>query len=1036
MAGPSRPSRRAGRQRRVTSAFSTGGGGFLFETGTGGFVAAAMLAGAQPFGAEIGVPEAIRLQASAHGHALDDLVVYGQELRPTRGRRVLACSAKAFNMMPGGVLLEEFVADAWREMLRDGFREGHDRLGLICGQAGAGNLRALEQLVAAARTDSDAGLAARIATPGAFNVTHRSLWGSARCPAGLAEQHGIDRNRSPARLLRHLIARRFDLEDPHSVDAAQARAWCQAALVPAQAGSAAELLGAVLDRVEEARTTGGSLDFAALAAARPGLLLQARPDTDAAWRPLAEHTQHVVGAVRDTLGAGLQLPRAEAWATLQEAQGRPVTLLTGPSGCGKSALAKRWMAAEEEARGLWLSALDLEAGLDGLRARLGLPVPLVWLLEHLPGRLRAVLDGLDRAFTPITLQAAAELARAAQASAGRIELLVPCQQMALARVVRELAAAGVQPGTPVAIGDLDDADLGILREQPQVLRLAVGGGLRDVLRRPKLLDLVLQAADLGVQGLGELRDETDVAGLWWTHIALAGPHGPTRSALLQALAERQADALRQATPITELGAAAVGSVADLQADGALAPGDEQLAFAHDLFGDWARLKRLQAEGDQVTAYLPGKELLPPWHRAVRLLALDALRRDAAGWERLRDALEAEGHRLLADLFLDAVVFADDAPRLLAALWDRLAADGGALLRRLLTRFLAVATVPDPLGALIFPDEPALQARFAARSRVPLWPLWPAVLEALVAHEEQAIELASAPVARIADLWLRSSSEAWPARAAAAELGLAVGRFVIEERRRGAHFEDNLELELYRAALAAGAVEPERTVELLGVALDVSQEEIEEESRERIFGLPAAMLGGARSRGGGAGRRRPRRGPGLPRAGVRSFDRHDRNRLRTAILDGDALVPLIGADPQRAADLLRAAVLDPLARSRRSLLDDEGSLQITDAPRWMGHLPERGPFLVFLSLAPETALELIIEIVEQATERWGELAEPEERETRFEVLLKGEPVELVGDAGVMHWHRGQGRAPTVLTAMLMALEAVPPAGRRRGRARDA
>ena len=33
MAGPSRPSRRAGRQRQVASAFSTGGGGFLFETG-------------------------------------------------------------------------------------------------------------------------------------------------------------------------------------------------------------------------------------------------------------------------------------------------------------------------------------------------------------------------------------------------------------------------------------------------------------------------------------------------------------------------------------------------------------------------------------------------------------------------------------------------------------------------------------------------------------------------------------------------------------------------------------------------------------------------------------------------------------------------------------------------------------------------------------------------------------------------------------------------------------------------------------------
>lgn len=153
-----------------------------------------------------------------------------------------------------------------------------------------------------------------------------------------------------------------------------------------------------------------------------------------------------------------------------------------------------------------------------------------------------------------------------------------------------------------------------------------------------------------------------------------------------------------------------------------------------------------------------------------------------------------------------------------------------------------------------------------------------------------------------------------------------------------------------------------------------------------------------------------------------FDRYDRDRLRTAALDEDALVPLIRSDPERAAELLRATVLDPLARSRRSLMDDEGSLHITDAPRWLGPIPERGPFLIFLLTAPDVALELILEIVEQATDRWAELAEPEERETRFEVLLEGEPVELVGDTDVLHWHRGEGRAPTVLTTMLMALEA--------------
>ena len=838
--------RKAGEAREVASAFSTGGGGFRFETDVGGYVAAAMLAGARPFGEDIGVPEAIRLQASAHGHLLDDLVVTGQHLHPTLGPRTLACSAKSFNMMSGGKLMVEFVADAWRELLRPQFREGHDRVGMICGEAGEVNLRALQTLIAAARTDSDAGLAGRIDVPRAFNGTHRSLWQSARCPEDLAHAASVDRATSPARLFRHLVVRRFDLAVPDSVHAAQALAWCQAALVPGQASSAGDLLRALFDLVEVTRTTAGTLDFTALASARPGVVLLARPDVEAAWQPLAEHTEQTAALVRDTIGAGVRVPRAQAWTALHEAGERPVTVLTGPSGCGKSALAKRWLAAAADggARALWLSAVDLESGLDGLRARLGLPVSLPWLLEHLPGRLRLVVDGLDRSYAPAGLRAAAELARLALASEGRITLLLPCQQMALARVTRELLAAGVDAASPVAIGDLDNADLAILREQPQVLRLAVGGQLLDALRRPKLLDLVVQAAELGAQGLRELRDETDVAALWWEHIALAGQDAPVRAAFLLELAERQADALQAATPAGTLGVAAAAPVAGLQADGVMEPGGERYVFAHDLFGDWARLKRLQGLGEAVTAYLPGKELLPPWHRAVRLLALSSLRQDAGAWQQLRDRLDAEGHRLLADLFLDAVIFADDAPHLLAELWERLVAEHGALLSRLLTRFLAIATVADPRGALLFPDDLALQAHFAARRRLPLWPLWPPMVEALALHAEQAIELAPPLVARVADLWLRTSSDGWPGREAAAELGLAVGEFVIRERTTGAYFEDDLETELYRSALAAGAVDPKRTVELLAAALTVTEDELGDDDRDPIFGLPRAVLAAA------------------------------------------------------------------------------------------------------------------------------------------------------------------------------------------------
>ncbi len=137
----------------------------------------------------------------------------------------------------------------------------------------------------------------------------RLEWSSARCPPDLARRHGSDREQSPARLLRHLVVRRIDVEAPDSTDFARARAWCEAALVAAQADRADELLGAVLALVERTRTVGVLLSFSVLASTRPPLLLRARRDAEAAWAPLAEATQRALAGVRDTRVPALRMPR-------------------------------------------------------------------------------------------------------------------------------------------------------------------------------------------------------------------------------------------------------------------------------------------------------------------------------------------------------------------------------------------------------------------------------------------------------------------------------------------------------------------------------------------------------------------------------------------------------------------------------------------------------------------------------------------------------------------------------------------------------
>ena len=976
---------------QVTPASTSGGAGFTFEDLAGAYLAAALLAGSPVLGSRFGALGTIAFQQTHR--PLDDVVVTSSSLTPNEW----AGSIKRFDMLRGPALLGEFASEAWAELTAPAFDDQRQFVGFVSGPTADGAWRSVQKLITHATTHEPEALAEKIARSGAYNATDRDIWASAEAPPdALADDD--DAVASPARFLSRLIPLRLDVEDANSQDLAQAKQWCDLALQPGQQLGADELWSALVGLVHRVRPNGGSIDYERICRDLPQFSFVGQPDASPDWHLLDAHTEGTLALVRDDLGDGLQLPRAEAWAEMQRFQAAvPLGYLIGPSGCGKTALAKRWVR-EGGHRSLWLSADDLADGIAGLNSRLGLRLGLVKDLE-LGGRpLRIVIDGLDRNIHGQHFQAAAALARKAGSSGGRTQVLVTTQQLALSSVTAQMLDSNApHDACTITIGNFDGADIAkALEARPELEVVVHRGQLQGVLERPKLMQVVLDAtASIDPEALGPISNEADVAELWWDKLALSRGERTARSEFLLGLGRRHGDELIDALPAGSLGNLApfAGAVDGLRRDGILASDESRYAFAHDLFGDWTRYRMLG--DDESVATVIEKSALPPWHRAIRLRALTRLERHGTdAWKQDHAQLEAAHQHLAADLHLDAPLFAADPDHLLRELWPTLVAEDGRLLKRLLRRFMHVATSPDPRGAEIFRDAPEIATYWAATSRIPLPAVWAPVLRVLHAHASDAVDSAPVQTAEVIETWLRLTPRSFLLRAEAAEVAFPLAESLTRGKLSGLYDDDEAQ-KLWTAVLAAGAEQPEAVADLAGALLTPPEEAEADEG-----GAELGMV-------------------------TRPANWRQARQLRRAVLSESALAPLITADPERARDVLLAGVFEWRPRRRRSrMFGTSRELGLTDEPRWRSPHPDRGPFRAFLHLAEDEAVEAIVALTEKATERWSasERSGGDGPPETFEIYRNDAWIELRGDASTMHWHRGDGHAPAVLASALMAIEA--------------
>lgn len=985
---------------------STGGAGFAFEDKVGGYYASAMLAGTDVL--QRGPINRVQFQRGVDGWLLDDVVLR----LGAKGRgRHCAISVKSGAQFIGGRAPDEFVEAAWRQFLGSDcaqYDRERDLLGLACPPLDGQTRRDLNELQRLVEHQSPDELVRRLGVPRYVSESKRRLFASFACPDDLAKQHKVT-DADTARLLRMVRVIPFDWESKPSASLTTVLDWTTRSVVGHDADDGWRLWEAILAFVNEVRTAGGEIEWSRLVDRLVAQIeLVYRLDVSADWETLQELSRSNAELGSNRLGDGFHLQRAAALAELDAATAEErLVAVVGPSGAGKTGLTKTW-ANDQDAPVVWLRPSDLSASAS---SQLTVRTPLKHsLLDVLRGSAAAagyvVVDALDAALDAAALEELAALfgAIAKDPSLGRWRVIATCQTQEWPRVVERLSRLRGDAANwrTVSVGLLESDDLRLVAAAfPAVAALQLG--VRRPLQNLKILDLVVRHL-LGAGTSTTARvTETSLSSDFWEHYVLSHSEGRRRGELLKALAERQADELESETALRKVPHPEL--VDELVRDGICVVRDERMAFAHDLLGDWIRHHVLLAEANDLPAYLATRLDSPLWHRAVRLYATGLIDEgDVGRWRAVFAVLDGQGTGLLQDLFLEAVVFSSRPAELLELVWPELENDDGALLRRLLRRFQHVATYPDPTLSAIFRSKPELARYGETMSRIPIGVIWLPLLRTLARHQESALELAWHQIAQIADTWLRRTPGDWPERDTAARLGLAVGERMFslkQERRAMVIIQGDVDQTAYRAALAAASELPAEVGELVLRLCARSEDTAPIEQVESEFGTTIAA---------------PPPWPDGPKRRV------DEAFQKLCLTTGDALMPLVTADPRLVGELLLALLISPpRARERYGFAFDD-VLGIEEVPGWRTPIPIHGPFFFFLSAAPDEAMETIFKLVNFATERRvAALTEDEGGAVpEVEVELPDGASAWLGDPQVYPWYAGQG-VPRALAVPLMALE---------------
>lgn len=1017
----------SGRSKAQFNLKAASGAGFSFEDKITAFLFCEMLAGKSSLGGKWGVVERIERQAG-DWEPFGDLLLTAHNIDGKSAK--CGCSVKSNKQITTNGCNTELRDGCWSVIAKPCFNQSVDALGIFCAVLSSQASPVLNQLCKqAVEEERPRRLDEKIK-----ELKHRKIYDSFRHPTNTGDS-GLSWH-----ILSRLIPREFDFEDATSRNEEAAVTLCREMLAPSDASNERprDLWKALLNIAQGLRDTGGSVTRERLTSMlRRHFRLRDDPSDVAVWGSIRSITQEWIGQIETTLPGGLVLPRKVEMDELRKnlTNNRAFHVI-GESGSGKSALLKG-LAIEYAASGaeiVWIKAdqygklINLDADIIGVLRRTRQSSALI------------VFDAIEACGDDILNSIGKTVVALSSDEISPWKAILVCQTPEWPRVSRRLVGTIVGHDALTKnyeCGDLSSDDKALVYEvSPSVRRLASQPRLARLLSTPKMLDLLLRGQ------LSESRtmaSEADFVDWWWEGQVTGGRLIAAEERIARAVAIHMAsDLTSEVSPDIAVGP--TESLENLIKKRVLRrTRDGRIRFDHDLLADWSRVMHLRSLGDGALDFMRANTKQPPWLRAIRLFSQHLLERrpDLDRWQSVVAACNKCAHEekepsavdlQVLDAWLEGIAYCTDSLQILNSVKGDLFAQKGWLLRRFIRRLLHSGTVPDPIIQQRFQQIDVGTAEAAAmRYRLPQAILWHTIIEFLISNPEQATDYLPEELAEIGAMWARLEEYlnlTWSALASLVllngekELRCEVAGEYRGDRGSQSLGRDKSRVSIYSAALRAASQLPDRAMKLaLKAAGRMPWEEgdISEMANDEWRGVWHDH-----SFFGHDGTHVKNPVESWPQGPARQVSRD----MFSAWFDGNAALALYRLRPNAACEATLALLIDwpksEIMRGRHVTGADRHGFRY-EADNMYPAFWAKGPFLLFLRQDWRSALELVIQLVNFATDRYADNWPYEPGVAEISFTLPEGPVHWKGNQQVYAWSRYHMNTPQVVTCALMALE---------------